>query len=68
MGLKMSWVALGIFPENLDEISDENGERFHQDITAMEKRYKGKWTSSILADCCWTLKKDVSDAKYRRKS
>ena len=31
----------------------------------MEKRYQGKWTSSILADYCWTLKMDVPDAKYR---
>ena len=59
---------LDFFPENLDEVSDENGERFHQDILAMEKRYQGKSTSSMLADYCWTLKRDVPEAKYRRKS
>ena len=47
------------FPENLGEVSDENVERFHQDILAMEKRYQGKWTLSMLADCCWTLKRDI---------
>jgi len=26
------------FPENVDEVSDEHGERFHQDILAKEKR------------------------------
>jgi len=56
------------FPENLGETSDEHGERFHQDIMSMEKRYQGKWSSSMLADYCWTLKRDVPDAKYRRKS
>jgi len=56
------------FPENLGEVSDEHGERFHQDILATEKRYQGKWTSSMLADYCWTLKRDVPEAKYRRKS
>jgi len=63
-------VPLGFFfPENLGEVSDEHGERFHQDISAMEKRYQGKWTSSMLADyCCWTLKRDVPEANYRRKS
>jgi len=59
---------LDFFPENLGEVSEEHGERFHQDILAMEKRYQGKGTSSMLADYCWTLKRDVPDAKYRRKS
>jgi len=36
---------LDFFPENLSKVSDEHGERFHQDIMAMEKRYQGKWTS-----------------------
>jgi len=59
---------LNFFPENLSEFSNEHSERFHQDIMAMEKQYQGKWNSSILADHCWTLKRDVPDAKYRRKS
>jgi len=59
---------LDFFPENLGEVSDEHGERFHPDILAMEKQYQGKWTSSMLADYCWTLKRDVPEADYRRKS
>ena len=43
-------------------------ERFRQYVMAMEKRYQDKWTSSMLADYYWTLKRDVPDAKYRRKS
>jgi len=54
---------LDFCPENLGKVSDEHGERFHQDIMAMEKRYQGKWTSSVLTDCCWTLKRDVPEAK-----
>ena len=61
-------VPLGFFPENLGEVGDESGERFHQDILAMEKRYQVKWTSSMLADYYWTLKRDVSEANYRQKS
>jgi len=38
---------LDFFPENLGKVSDENGERFHQDILAMEKQYQGKWTSNV---------------------
>jgi hypothetical protein len=55
---------LNFFPQNLGKVSDEQGERFHQDIMALEKRYQCKWTLSMLADCCWTLKRDVPDAKY----
>ena len=34
--------SLGFFPENLGEVSDEHGERFHQEIVSMEKQYQGK--------------------------
>jgi len=35
---------------------------------AMEKQHKGKWTSFMLAEYCRTLKRDVPDTKYWRKS
>jgi hypothetical protein len=30
---------LNFFPENCGAVSDEHGERFHQDISSMKKRY-----------------------------
>jgi hypothetical protein len=63
----LSGVTLGFFPEKLGEVSDEHGARFHQNIMVREKRYQGKWTY-MLADYCWTLKRDVPDAKYRQES
>ena len=33
---------LDFFPPNLGAVSDEQGERFHQDIAIMEKRYQRK--------------------------
>ena len=30
-----------LFPENLREVSEEKGEKFHQDIKVMEERYIG---------------------------
>ena len=70
MSLKIHFLDshLDFFPENLGAVSDEHGERFHQDILSMETRYQGKWSSSMLADYCWTLKRDIPDAKYSRKS
>ena len=29
------------FPKNLGDYSEEQGERFHQDIKAMQQRYQG---------------------------
>ncbi len=46
------------FPENLGKVSEEQGERFHQDIKEMESRYQGKWNRHMMADYCWMLKRD----------
>lgn len=43
---------LDFFPENCGAVSDEHGERFHQDISKMEKRYAGKWSPAMMADFC----------------
>jgi len=33
---------LDFFPDNCGMVSDEHGERFHQEIATMEKLYQGK--------------------------
>jgi len=68
MSLKIHFLDshLDFFPVNLGSVSDEHGERFHQDISAMEKRYQGQWSARMLADYCWTLKRDNPNAKHRR--
>jgi hypothetical protein len=33
---------LDFFPISLGDISDKYGERFHREISTMEKRYQGK--------------------------
>jgi len=43
----LSVVTLGFFPENLFEVNDEHGERFHQDIMTKEKQYQGNRISSM---------------------
>ena len=44
MSLKIHFLEsqLEFSPENLREVSDKHGERFHQDIMAMEKCSQGK--------------------------
>jgi len=55
---------LDFFPGHCGSVSDEYGERFHQDIAAMEGRYKGKWSPSMLAAYCWTLMRDPPNSTF----
>jgi len=50
---------LNYFPENLGDYSEEQGERFHQDLKEIEKRYQGKWDINMMADYCWLLKREI---------
>ena len=56
------------FLENLGDLSDEQGERFHQDISEMEVRYQGRWDAAMLADYCWSIKRDDAFAIHSRGS
>ncbi|GBN40775.1 hypothetical protein AVEN_933-1 [Araneus ventricosus] len=50
---------LNFFPDNCGQVSDKHGESFPQDITNIEKRYRGNWSTAMLADYCWTLIRPV---------
>ncbi|GBN33027.1 hypothetical protein AVEN_264404-1 [Araneus ventricosus] len=52
----------------LDAVSEEQGERFHQDINEMDRRYQGKWDVSMIADYCWILQRDNPCKVHKRKS
>ncbi|GBN47835.1 hypothetical protein AVEN_80670-1 [Araneus ventricosus] len=58
---------LNFFPQNLGAISDEHGERFHQDISMFEKRFTGRWNRSMLAECRWSVIRDTQSDAYKRK-
>ena len=69
MSLKVHFLHshLSFFPPNLGAVSDEQGERFHQDILGMESRYQGRFDSSMMGDFCWFLQRE-SDTEYKRKT
>ena len=70
MSLKLHFLfnPLDYFPNlHLGSIIEE-GERFHQDIQEMERPYQGRWNTNMLANYCWSLKRDVTLQTYRRKS
>ena len=56
------------FLENLGVMSDEQGERFYQDISDMEVRYQGRWDATMFADYCWSIKCNDAGASHSRKS
>jgi hypothetical protein len=60
--------ALGFFPENLGAVSEEQGERFQQDIKKMETRYQVRWNVNMMGDCCWTLHREIPETSHKRKS
>ena len=70
MSIKMHYLFSHIdqLPENLGAMSDEQGERFHQDIKEMETRYQGRWDAAVMADYCWTLKRNIPSAEHSRIS
>lgn len=69
MSIKIHYIHshLDFFPSNLGQFSDEHGERFHQEMMKIEKRYEGKDKIHMLADYCWFLKRDVSSNHKRSR-
>ena len=74
LGAKMSikihyfFSHLDRFSENLGKLSEEQGERFHQDIEIMEERYQGQWDTHMMAEYCWNLLRHKPLAPIIRKS
>ncbi|GBP18033.1 hypothetical protein EVAR_16979_1 [Eumeta japonica] len=70
MSIKLHYLRnhLDKFPDNLGNYSEEQGERFHQDLKVMEERYQGQWDCHMMADYCWSLKRDCPLKNYKRKA
>jgi len=48
-------------------VSDEHGERFHQDTSQVENPYSGKWSPNMLADYCWSLIRETPPGECKRQ-
>ncbi|GBN14150.1 hypothetical protein AVEN_229805-1 [Araneus ventricosus] len=51
------------FPEDLGAYSEEQGERFHQDVRDIERQRR--WDVRMLADYCWMLRRETEDVKLK---
>ena len=58
---------LNFFYENLEDVSDEHGERFHQGVAILEKRFKGKCSVEIIADYCCFIKRDTCELLHKQR-
>ena len=70
MSVKLHFLRLHLdfFPKNCGDLSEEQGEYFHQDIRIMEEGYQGWWDVNFLAEYDSCLKQDAVAAEHRRKS
>ena len=68
MSIKLHYLHshLEFFRPNLGDVSEAHGERFHQDILAMEKRYQGRWDAAMMGDYIWCLIRD-DEKLHKRK-
>ena len=69
MSIKLHYLTshLEFFRPNLGAVSDEHGERFHQDIQQMERRYQGRWNEAMMGDYVWNLIREDDSSHSRQK-
>lgn len=71
MGCRMSLKVhmlhahLDKFKNNMGEYSEEQGERFHQDIMNFEQRYQGQYNENMIGDYIWGLIRECPDFHKR---
>jgi hypothetical protein len=70
MSLKLHFLAshLDYFPPNLGAVSEEQGERFHQDLKDVERCYQGRWDVNMMADYCRSIACDDPFREHSRTS
>jgi len=50
-------------------VSEEQSERFYQDIKEIKRRNQGKsWNSAMLTDYCWCLQWNEPNISHKRRS
>lgn len=66
MSLKLHMLHshLDQFKDNMGAYSEEQGERFHQDVMEFERRYQGQYNEHMMGDYIWGL---IRDSPYKHK-
>lgn len=69
MSLKLHMLDshLDLFKDNMGAYSEEQGERFHQDLLKFEERFVGKCDENMMGDYIWSLTRE-SKRDVKRKA
>lgn len=62
--LHMLHSHLDQFKDNMGAYSEEQGERFHQDVMDFEQRYQGQYNENMMGDYIWGL---IRESPYKHK-
>ena len=57
------YIAINKFPDNCSDVSDEQGEQYHQNIKTMEEHYQWRWDKRMMADYYWSIKRDFNNVE-----
>lgn len=69
MKIHMLHSHLDSFPENCGDYSDEQGERFHQDLARFEDNYKGKKLHvNMLANYCDSITREAEEGHKKNRA
>ena len=55
-------------PDNCCNVSDEQGERFHQNIKTIKECNQERLDKRIMADYCSSIKRDLNNIEHERQS
>ena len=68
MSLKLHFLNshLNFFRDNLGNVSEEYGKKFHQDIQVMEKSYQGRWNEAMMGDYARNLMRKCNTTCKRK--
>ena len=55
------------FLEKSGAFHNELGKVFHQELMTMEKRYQRRWEKNIMADNCWSIRRDGYEEVHKCK-
>ena len=52
------------FPDNYSNVKDDLEKQFHQDMKTMEEHYQGQWNKQMMAEYCWSIKRDLNNIEH----
>jgi hypothetical protein len=55
--------SFGFLSNNLGDVCDKCGGRFHQNVSTQKKCYQRKWNLAMLDDFIWNLKREGPGAR-----